>query len=85
MTTASAKHAEDRRRRRRAASTHCSLPAPGLDAFLDGNASDQQADARIQAPRSHESVAEQADQQRAGEIGAQHVLPASPVAAAEPS
>ena len=52
------------------------LAAPRLDAFLDGDGGDQQPDDRVEPPGAGDRVAGQADQQRAGEVGAEHVLAA---------
>ena len=52
------------------------VAAPGVDAFLDRDGGDQQADHGVQPPGAGDRVAEQADQQRAGEIGAEDVLAA---------
>ena len=52
------------------------LPLPRLAALLDGQRGDQQPDDRIQPPRAPEHVAQQPEQQRPGQVGAEHVLPA---------
>ncbi|MCD6728188.1 MAG: hypothetical protein LT070_13250 [Solirubrobacteraceae bacterium] len=52
------------------------LTAPRLATLLDGERGDQQADERIQPPGADEGVAEQAEEQRAREIRAEHVLAA---------
>jgi hypothetical protein len=50
------------------------LAAPRLGAFVDGDARDQQADQGVEPPREEHGVADQADEQRAGEVRAEDVL-----------
>src|SRR5829696_3643407 len=51
------------------------LATPRLATLLDGDRDDQQADGGVEPPGAGERVAQQTQQQRAGEIGAEHVLP----------
>src|SRR5215208_4746132 len=50
------------------------VAAPRFAAFLDGERGDQEADDGVEPPAADERVAERSEQQRAGEICAEHVL-----------
>ncbi len=52
------------------------VPVPRVAGFAERDRSDQQSDDRICPPPAGNGVGEQADQQRAGEIGAEHRLAA---------
>src|SRR5829696_4538171 len=54
------------------------LAAPRVAALLDRDGDDQQADQGIEPPGARQRVAEQPDQERAGQVGAKHVLAALP-------
>ena len=48
---------------------------PGLVSFFDSDGDDQQADRRVEPPCPNERVAEEAEEQRSGQVGTQQVLP----------
>src|SRR3712207_7703075 len=52
-----------------------SLASPRFEALRHRDSGDEQRDHRIEPPRADERVAKQTDQQRAGEVRAEHVLP----------
>src|SRR6476661_8550205 len=55
------------------------VAAPGFETFLDGDAGDQQSDDRIEPPGAERGIADQTYEQRAGEVGAEHVLAPLPL------
>src|SRR3954469_21104830 len=63
------------RGQRRSAVRAAALAAPGVATFLDRDARDQQAHRGVEPPGAGDGVAEQAQQQRAGGLRAQHILP----------
>lgn len=50
------------------------FPAPGLEPLADGDDGDQEGGDRIKPPGPEQSIAEQAEEDGAGEVGAEHVL-----------
>src|SRR5512133_2636626 len=60
---------------RRSAVRAAALAAPGVAPLLDRDAGDEQADGWVEPPGAGDGVAEQPEQECAGEVGAEHVLP----------